>query len=128
MGTTKKELFFRNNTTGYNTTTINYSGYGYGRQYAGMTNVYGYDNDGIRFDYIVTSHREKVILRMLKDGSWWLIDSSIRGNYSTNGKTTLCGIERSKKHIERLDKIAHSHFVNTDRGIDAHNNRVRIRN
>jgi hypothetical protein len=123
---TKKEKFFKNQTSGIGTTTINYSGYGYGKHYAGMTNVYGYDSDGSTFDYIVTHHRSKQIIKMIEIGEWWSIDSDIRSNYSTNGYTTRVGI--AKANLKRCTQLADSHRIIDDVGKSAHDARVILRN
>lgn len=123
---TKKEKFFKNQPSGIGTTTINYSGYGYGKHYAGMTNIYGYAPDGTTFDYIVTFHRSKIIVKMIRTGEWWLIDSDIRKNYSTNGYTTRVGIHRANK--KRCMQLADSHRIIDEVGKNAHDARVRLRN
>ena len=123
---TKAEKFFENNTDGISTTTINYSGYGYGRQYAGMTHVYGYDDKGLRFDYVVTFHRSRVIMNMIRSGEWWLLDSAIRDNYSTNGYNTRRGIKNAD--VMRCRKMQESHDRITEKGKDAHDTRVLLRN
>ncbi|MFH2013626.1 MAG: hypothetical protein ABIJ17_01505 [Patescibacteria group bacterium] len=122
----KKDKFFVNNKTGIGTTTINYSGYGYGKHYAGMTNVYGYAPDGSTFDYIVTYHRSNVIIKMIKSGEWWKIDESIRSNYTTNGYTTRVGIKKASK--KRCEQLRNSHAVISHSGKLAHDERVRKRN
>ena len=124
--TTKKEKFFKNNKSGFATTLINYSGYGYGRHAAGMTNIYGYDNTGFTFDYIVTNHRAGVIASMLTTGEWWKLESSIRSNYSTNGFTTRVGIKRANR--KRCKQLAESHNAVPYSGKAAHDARVFLRN
>lgn len=123
---TKKEMFFLNNTTAFCCTQINYSGYGYGRHYAGMVNVYGYDPEGGVFDYVVTYHRSNVICRMLTSGEWWTIDEDIRSNYTTNGYTTRVGIK--KAHKKRCAELAASHRAIPFSGKGAHDARVFLRN
>ena len=122
----KKEKFFKNQKSGYNTTTINYSGYGYGRHAAGMVNIYGYTPDGSTFDYIVSYHRSKVITRMIITGEWWTISDDVRGNYSTNGYTTRIGIARANP--KRCTQIADSHRAFVYQGQNAHDVRVLLRN
>lgn len=123
---TKKEKFFKTQVTGFSTTTINYNGYGYGRHCAGMTNVYGYSPEGIRFDYIVTPHRANVICSMIRSGQWWTLDADIRSNYSTNGYNTRWGIRRA--NLLRCRKMAESHAAITLGGKDGHDARVMMRN
>ena len=123
---TKREIFFKTQNNGFGVTTINYSGYGYGRHYAGMTNIYGYAPCGLVFDYVVTYHRSKQILKMIKSGEWWTVDSDIRNNYSTNGYSTRVGINRANK--KRCKQIADSHKAINRLGKDAHEARVRLRN
>jgi hypothetical protein len=123
---TKKDKFFIQNSSGYCTTTINYSGYGYGRHCAGKTNLYGYDNNGNAFDYIVTNHRCKVIISMIDSGEWWGLEDSIRSNYSTNGHSTRKGIK--KANIERCKLMHRSHQINPLSGKSNHDIRVLLRN
>lgn len=123
---TKKEKFFIENTSGVGSTTINFSGYGYGRHYAGMINLYGYDPDGNVFDYIVTYHRSKVICKMISTGEWWKLDESILANYSTNGHTTRVGIKRA--NIAKAKKMKDSHDAIPFSGKAAHDARVFFRN
>ncbi len=123
---TKKEKFFKNETSGYGTTTINYSGYGYGRHCAGMTNIYGFSPNGDTFDYIVTRHRSLVIASMIRSGEWWDVDEDIRSNYSTNGYTTRVGIKRAS--AKRCKVMADSHRAINLSGKDAHDARVHLRN
>jgi hypothetical protein len=123
---TKKEKFFKTKAEGYSTTRINYSGYSYGRHYGGMTNIYGYSPDGSVFDYIVTYHRSKVIARMIRNGTWWALDISIRDNYSTNGYTTRVGIIRANK--KRCSQLSESHKILPFGGKNAHDARVILRN
>jgi len=123
---TKREKFFKNQTSGIGTTTINYSGYGYGKHCAGMINIYGYAPDGTTFDYIVTFHRSKIIAKMIKTGEWWTIDSDIVSNYSTNGYTTRVGLKRANK--KRCTQLADSHRAIDEIGKNAHDARVRVRN
>ncbi len=122
----KKEKFFKNKTSGIGTTLINYSGYGYGKHFAGMTNVYGFAPDGSTFDYIVTHHRSKIIAKMIITGEWWTIDNDIRSNYSTNGFTTRVGIDKANK--KRCMQLADSHRIIDEIGKNAHDARVRLRN
>jgi hypothetical protein len=122
----KKEKFFKTQTTGWNTTTISYSGYGYGKHYGGMTNIYGYTPDGDTFDYIVTHHRSLIIGKLIESGEWWNIHPDVRGNYSTNGYTTRVGVRRA--NIARCGKMALSHHLITDDGSAAHEARVFLRN
>ena len=123
---TKKERFFRDNTAGVETTLINYSGYGYGRHAAGMVELYGYDDNGNQFSYIVTRHRCRVIQKMIKNGEWWTLDSSIRANYSTNGYTTRVGIKRA--NAARCKQLSDSHKAIYEGGKAAHDMRVALRN
>ena len=123
---TKRESFFKNQKSGIGRTAINYHGYGYGRHYAGMINIYGYAPDGTTFDYVVTYHRSKVLIDMLLSGEWWTIDSDIRRNYSTNGFTTRIGIRRANK--KRCSQLANSHRLIDEVGKNALDERVRLRN
>ena len=123
---TKREKFFANNKSGIGTTTINYTGYGYGRHCAGMTNLYGYAPDGSIFDYVVTFHRSRIIEEMIITGEWWTIHEDIRSNYSTNGFTTRVGIRKANK--KRCTQLADSHRLIIDSGKQAHDLRVKIRN
>lgn len=123
---TKRQKFFKTQTSGFGTTVINYSGYGYGRHCAGMTNVYGYAPDGSTFDYVVTRHRSNIIIRMLRDGSWWSVNEDIRDNYSTNGYTTRAGIRRADE--KRCKQLADSHRAIPFSGKAAHDARVMARN
>lgn len=122
----KAEKFFKNNSSGYNTTRINYSGYGYGQHYGGMTHLYGYDNNGFPFNYIVSYHRACQIIKLIKNKEWWEIDEDIRNNYSTNGYTTRIGLKRA--NIKRCKQIAESHIKCDYSGKSAHDYRVRLRN
>ena len=123
---TKREKFFKTQTSGMGMTTINYSGYGYGKHYAGMTNLYGYTPDGSTFNYIVTYHRSKKIIEMFETGEWWSIDIDIRSNYSTNGYTTRVGI--AKANLKRCRELADSHRIIDNVGKSAHDARVILRN
>lgn len=124
--TTKKEKFFKTYKTGFSTTLISFSGYGYGRHAAGMVNIYGFDNEGIRFDYVVTHHRSKVIASMIEAGTWWKLDSAIRSNYSTNGYNTRKGIKNA--NLTRCKQLQNSHTTVPFSGKSAHDYRVLIRN
>ena len=130
---TKKEKFFETTKADGNlhlcTTTINYSGYGYGRQYAGMTNVYGIRENGEKFDFICTFHRSNVAKKRIINGTWFDIPEAIRDNYTTNGYNTRCGLERAKNKLERIERIhkSHSEFGYLT-GKDGHETRVRKRN
>jgi hypothetical protein len=123
---TKKEKFFKTAKIGMNTTTINYTGYGYGRHCGGMVNVYGYTPEGAIYDYIVTFHRSKKIIEMIKTGKWWTINQDIRANYCTNGYTTRIGIK--KADMARCKRLADSHRVIQGGGSEAHDMRVFLRN
>jgi hypothetical protein len=123
---TKREKFFKNQTSGIGTTRIAYSAYGYGKHYAGMTHIYGYTPDGLIFDYIVTYHRSKIIVKMINNGEWWKIDEDIRSNYSTNGYTTRIGVKRA--NLKRCSELSESHRIIEESGKEAHEARVRLRN
>ena len=120
----KKTKFFATHLSGWQTTSISYSGYGYGRHAAGMVNVYGYGPAGT-FDYVVTYHRSKVILSMLGSGEWWSLDEAVRSNYSTNGYTTRVGITRAS--LSQCRRMHASHVALPDSGKTAHDIRVRLR-
>lgn len=123
---TKKEKFFKANNSGFGLTNINYSGYGYGKNHAGMINLYGFAPDGSMFDYIVTFHRSKQIIKMLQSGEWWDINPDVRDNYSTNGYTTRVGIKRA--NARRCKQLADSHKKIIMTGKSAHDLRVILRN
>ena len=130
---TKKDKFFENLVEDGKlhicTTTINYSGYGYGRHYAGMKNLYGITEDGETFDYICTPHRVDVIIKRMKNGTWFNIPSAIRDNYTHNGYTTRCGLDRAVKRLERIEEIQKSHIEYGHlTGKAGHDFRVRMRN
>lgn len=124
----KFKKFFLNNKSGYSTTAINHDGYGYGSQFGGMYHIYGYDNEGNIFGYVVTPRRCQTILQLLDEGKWWDIDKEIRENYSTNGYTTRCGVKKALSKLERIKKIAQSHDACKLGGKDGHDYRVSLRN
>jgi hypothetical protein len=134
MGTTKFDMFKRAansgkisaNTAGY--TLLDYSGSGLGKHYAGFTHVYYFDGSNVDTIGIMTSHRAKVCLRMLRNGNWFNINPDIRANYVTNGFNTRCGIEKASKKLARITIIAKSHKENSFSGNSAHEQRVRVRN
>jgi hypothetical protein len=110
----------------YDSTTINYFGYGYGKHYAGMMHLYGYDINGEEWECICTYHRAKVIKKLIKSGEYWNIHKDIRKNYETNGFTTRVGIRRA--NLQRCKKMADSHRKCSEQGKSAHDYRVRLRN
>lgn len=110
----------------YLSTTINYSGYGYGKHYAGMIHCYGYDPNGEKWECICTYHRMKVISKMIKTGEYWGINEDIRKNYETNGYTTRVGLK--KANLIRCKQLADSHRQCDESGKAAHDFRVRLRN
>lgn len=125
----KAEKFLKNNsgkTDVYSSTTINYTGYGYGRHYAGMVHIYGYDIYGDKWECICTYHRYKQITKLLRTGEYWSINEDIRKNYETNGYTTRVGLLRADK--KRCTQLADSHRICDESGKAAHDYRVRLRN
>lgn len=122
----KKDKFFENNQTGFGFTRINYSGFGYGSHAGGMTDVYGYKPNGETFSYVVSFHRSKIIIKMLKDGSWWNIHEAIQSNYGTNGYTTRIGLKRA--NLDTCLRMWSSHHVITEGGKSGHDARVQLRN
>ena len=110
----------------YSSTIINYTGYGYGRHYAGMIHLYGYDPNGKKWECICSYHRGKVISKMIKNGEYWNIHEDIRKNYETNGYTTRIGLKRA--NLVRCKQLADSHRKCDESGKAAHDYRVRLRN
>ena len=123
---TKKEKFFSTQKTGWGSTALNYSGYGVGRQHGGKIHIYGYDPDGLPFEYFVTYQRSKTIKKMLNNGEWWEVPIEIRLNYSTNGYNTRRGIKRA--NVKECKKMHDSHALIPKSGKDAHDMRVFLRN
>lgn len=125
----KAEKFLKNNsgkTDVYSSTTINYTGYGYGKHYAGMVHIYGYDPNGKKWECICTYHRSKQIIKLIQNGEYWNINNDIRQNYETNGFTTRVGLK--KANLIRCKQLADSHRQCDESGKAAHDFRVRLRN